>query len=143
MIEFLQKMNFRMPGSFGREEGFVALDIGSSSIKMVETQIEKSGYRVVHLGVLPLPSRAIQNNLVFDQASVIDTIHRLIRETAVKSNLVISAVPGRAVIMKKIQMPLQEENELEELELKPIGFPKTRKRQSRLSSPQCHRRRQN
>jgi type IV pilus assembly protein PilM len=113
MLEFLQKMNLRMPISLGREEGFVALDIGSSSIKMVETQVEKSAYRVVHLGVLPLPSKAIQNNLVFDQASVIDTIRRLIQENGVKSNKVISAVPGRAVIMKKIQMPMQEEDELE------------------------------
>ena len=55
MLEFLQHVNLRLPASFGRQEGFVALDIGSSSIKMVETLIENSGYRVAHLGVLPLP----------------------------------------------------------------------------------------
>lgn len=113
MLEFLQKINLRAPFSLGREEGFVALDIGSHSIKMVETQIDKNTYRVEHLGVLPLPPGAIQNNLVFDQTSVIDAIRRLIQENGVKANKVISAVPGRAVIMKKIQMPMQEEDELE------------------------------
>ncbi|MBI2531544.1 MAG: type IV pilus assembly protein PilM [Deltaproteobacteria bacterium] len=113
MFEFLKKVNFSLPLSFGRQEGFVALDIGSSSIKMVETVIEDSAYRVVHLGVLSLPAKAIQNNLVVDQAPVIETIRRLIQENGVTSNKVISAVPGRAVIMKKIQMPMQEENELE------------------------------
>ena len=113
MFEFLKKVNLSLPLSFGRQDGFVALDIGSSSIKLVETVIEKSAYRVVHLGVLPLPAKAIQNNLVVDQAPVIETIRRLIQENGVKSNKVISAVPGRAVIMKKIQMPMQEENELE------------------------------
>ena len=113
MLEFLQNVKLRLPTSLGRQEGYVALDIGSSSIKMVETVIEKNVYRVVHLGVLPLAAKAIQNNLVVDQASVIDTIRRLIQENGVKSNKVISAVPGRAVIMKKIQMPMQEEDELE------------------------------
>src|SRR3989304_8335095 len=80
---------------------------------MVETVIEKSGSRWAHLGVLSLPAKAIQNNLVVDQASVIETIRRLIQENGVKSNKVISAVPGRAVIMKKIQMPMQAEQELE------------------------------
>lgn len=113
MFEFLKKMPFNLPVSFGRQDGFVALDIGSSSIKMVETVIEKSGYRVMELGILPLPEKAIQNNMVVDQASVIETIRRLIQENRVKSTNVISAVPGRAVIMKKIQMPMQEESELE------------------------------
>ena len=113
MFEFLKKVNLSLPLSLGRQDGFVALDIGSSSIKMVETVIEKSAYRVDHLGVLSLPAKAIQNNLVVDQASVIETIRRLIQENGVKSNKVISAVPGRAVIMKKIQMPMQAEQELE------------------------------
>jgi type IV pilus assembly protein PilM len=113
MFEFLPKVNLGLSFSFGRQDGFVALDIGCSSVKMVETVIEKSGYRVIHLGVLPLPEKAIQNNMAVDQASVIETIRRLVQENGVKSNKVISAVPGRAVIMKKIQMPMQEENELE------------------------------
>jgi type IV pilus assembly protein PilM len=37
----------------------------------------------------------------------------LIRENGVKSKQVVSAVPGRAVIMKKVQMPKQEPAELE------------------------------
>ena len=94
MFEFLKKVNLSLPLSLGRQDGFVALDIGSSSIKMVETVIEESAYRVVHLGVLSLPAKAIQNNLVVDQASVIETIRRLIQENGVTSNKVISAVPG-------------------------------------------------
>jgi len=113
MLDFLKKISLGLPVSFGRQEGFVALDIGSSSIKMVETLVDRSGYRLVHLGLLPLPEKAIQNNMVVDQASVIETIKRLIQENDVQSDKVISAVPGRAVIMKKIQMPMQEENELE------------------------------
>jgi type IV pilus assembly protein PilM len=113
MFELLKKLNFSLPIPFGQNDGFVALDIGSSSIKMVETAVEKSGYRVLNLGALPLPPKAIQNNMVVDQPSVVEAIKRMIRENRIKSAQVISAVPGRAVIMKKVQMPRQEDSELE------------------------------
>ncbi len=113
MFEFLKKMNLGLPAVFGGNDGFVALDIGSSSIKMVETSIDKNGYRILSLGVLPVPPKAIQNNMVVDQPPVVDTIKRLIQENGVSASKVICAVPGRAVIMKKVQMPRQEEAELE------------------------------
>lgn len=113
MFEYLKKLKTGIPASFAANDGFVALDIGSSSIKMVEAAVEKSGYRVLNMGVLPLPANAIQNNMVVDPTSVIETIRRLIRENGVKATKVISAVPGRAVIMKKVQMPRQEDAELE------------------------------
>lgn len=98
---------------FSRNDGYVALDIGSSSIKMVEAAIDKGGYRLLSLGILPLPENVIQNNMVVEVKPVVDVIRRLIHEHGVKSRQVISAVPGRAVIMKKVQMPKQDRNELE------------------------------
>ena len=113
MGPFWKKFNLGSLTSFGRNGGFVALDIGSSSIKMVEASIERGGYRVLSLGVLPIPVNAIQNNMVVDAKPVAETIRRLVQENRVKSTQVVSAVPGRAVIMKRIEMPMQEEAELE------------------------------
>ncbi len=113
MAEFWKRLNLGFIGSLGKKDGFVALDIGSSSVKMVETALDKGGYRVLKLGVLPLPTDAIQNNMVVDPKPVVEAIRHLIRENGVRSMQAISAVPGRAVIMKKIQMPMQEESELE------------------------------
>ena len=113
MLEFLRSLSPRSLTSFGQNSGFVALDIGSSSIKMVEATVEKSGFRLLNLGILPLPANAIQNNMVVDHVSVADVIRRLVQQSGVKATRVISAVPGRAVIMKKVQMPRQEDSELE------------------------------
>ncbi|HEU4341551.1 MAG TPA: type IV pilus assembly protein PilM [Candidatus Binatia bacterium] len=113
MAEFLKKLNFGFLHSFSQNGGFVALDIGSSSVKLVETAVEKSGYRVLNLGVAPLPPKAIQNNMVADSSLVADAIRKLIQENKVSATQVISAVPGRAVIMKKVQLPRQEDDELE------------------------------
>ncbi len=113
MFKLLNYMNFTSWGPLGGRDGFVALDIGSSSIKMVESTIEKNRYQLLNLGTAPLAPKAIQNNMVVDQRSVVEAIRRVIQEHNVKSTRVISAVPGRAAIMKKVQMPRQEEAELE------------------------------
>ena len=113
MFKFPKGLNFGSLLSLGGGDGFVALDIGSSSVKMVESLIEKSRYQLLNLGSAPLPPKAIQNNMVVDQRSVVDAIRRVIQEHNVKAKNVISAVPGRAAIMKKVQMPRQEESELE------------------------------
>ncbi len=97
---------------FQKKGKFVAIDIGSSSIKMVEAIPEKNGYYLANLGVLPLPSTAVQNNMVVEKKIVAETIRNLIESNGVKANLVVSSVPGRAVIIKKIQLPAQGEEEL-------------------------------
>lgn len=113
MAPFWKSFNFAAFNPLRRDEGFVALDIGSSSVKMVEASGEKSGYRLSNVGILPLPSTAVQNNMVVDKDVVVKTIRSLVDSNRVKSTKVISAVPGRAVIMKKIQLPTQSEEELE------------------------------
>jgi hypothetical protein len=43
MVPFWKKLNLGFISSTGRNDGFVALDIGSSSIKLVETVFERNG----------------------------------------------------------------------------------------------------
>jgi type IV pilus assembly protein PilM len=113
MAPFWKNMNLGFLRSVGGKDGYVALDIGSSSIKMVEASVDKNGFRVLKLGILPLAENAIQNNMVVDIKSVADGIRQVIQDNGVKATRVISAVPGRAVIMKKVQMPKQEQAELD------------------------------
>ena len=113
MAPFWKNLSLSARNLFRKEEGFVALDIGSSSIKMVEAISEKGGNRLVNLGILPLPPKAVQNNMIADKEVVSKTIRTLIQSNGVKATHVISAVPGRAVIIKKVQLPTQDEEELE------------------------------
>jgi len=113
MAPFWTNLNLAALNPLRRELGFVAVDIGSSSVKMVEAAEESDGYRLLHVGVLPLPATAIQNNVVADTDTVVKTIKSLIQASGIRSTKVICAVPGRAVIIKKIELPSQEEKELE------------------------------
>jgi type IV pilus assembly protein PilM len=98
---------------FRGDDGYVALDIGSSSIKMVEVEVEKNGYRLLNVGIQPIPAQAIQNNMVADKEAVVKAIHSLVRNHGVKATQVVAAVPGRLAIIKKIQLPAQSEQELD------------------------------
>jgi type IV pilus assembly protein PilM len=113
MPPFWKNFNLGFMKAISRNDGFVALDIGASSIKLVETAVERNGFRLVNLGLLPLPPDSIQQNMVVEPAPIIDAVRRLIKELGVSAQKAICAVPGRAVIMKKIQMPQQTDQELE------------------------------
>src|ERR1043166_3098542 len=122
MLAFLKNFSSGRLNIFAAKDGYVALDIGSSSVKMIEAAVDRNGYRILSLGILPLPDYAIQNNMVVDSKPVVESIRKLISDNRVKSTQVISAVPGRAVIMKKVQMPKQESQQ----NWKPISNSKRR-----------------
>ena len=96
---------FRNP--FRRQSGFLVIDIGSSSIKLAGVEPGPSGPRITALGMAPLPPTVIQSNVVQDEAPVVDAIRRLRAELGIQSDQVITAVPGPAVIVKKVVLPAQ------------------------------------
>ncbi|HTM09470.1 MAG TPA: type IV pilus assembly protein PilM [Verrucomicrobiae bacterium] len=112
-IDFWNKLDLSALNPFRRNDGFVALDIGSSAIKMVEVEVDKNGYRLLNMGIQPIPAMAIQNNMVADKDLVVKAIQNLIRKHGVRSTQVVAAVPGRVAIIKKIQLPAQGEEELD------------------------------
>jgi type IV pilus assembly protein PilM len=113
MAGLANRLNLSRLRSMAPKDGYVAFDIGSSSIKMVEATVDQNGCRLLNVGLLPLPHGAVQNNMVVEGRLVVEAIRKLIHDNNVKSKKVISAVPGRAVIIKKIHMPRQDDDELE------------------------------
>ena len=92
---------------FRQQNAFLVLDIGSSSVKLAEVHHGSSGPRVVALGLAPLPPTAIQSNVIQEEAAVVDAIRKLVTEKKTRSTQVITAVPGPAVIVKKVILPAQ------------------------------------
>ncbi len=98
----------------GRKKGVIGLDIGSSSIKLVELGDSKNGYRLQNIGLLPLPPEAIVDGALMDSVTIIDTIRELVTQTKTRTKDVITSVSGHSVIVKKISLPVMSEAELEE-----------------------------
>ncbi len=99
---------------FGRKKGVIGLDIGSSSIKLVELGESKNTFKLQNLGISPLPPEAIVDGALMDSVTIIDTIRELVNNTRTKIKDVVTSVSGHSVIVKKISLPLMSEAELEE-----------------------------
>ena len=98
----------------GRSGSFLAIDIGSSCVKLVETDGAPGSIRLLAAGIAPLPTTAVQNNLIQDHDAVVQTIRDLVRRTGARATEVVTAVPGPAVMIKKIHVPGGDEANLEQ-----------------------------
>ena len=89
---------------WNRQKPLVGLDIGSSSIKVVQVDRQGTEYELKDFGSADLLPEAIVDGEVMDRQLVVETIQNLFESKNIKCRNVASAVSGRAVIVKKIQM---------------------------------------
>src|SRR5215813_2469202 len=99
----------------GGSGGFVALDIGSSAVKLLEVRGPADAPEVLRAGIAPVPEGAVQNNSVQDVAAVADVVRGLAESLEVRARQVVTAVPGPAVIIKKARLQLRPDDDLEAL----------------------------
>jgi type IV pilus assembly protein PilM len=78
---------------------------------MTET---KKGYSLEKFGIVPLDPELIVDGTVMDAGRVTDAIRQLAGEQKIKVKDVALSVSGHSVIVKKIQVPVMSEDELEE-----------------------------
>jgi type IV pilus assembly protein PilM len=99
---------------FGKKKSTVGLDIGSSSIKVVEISHDRSGDRLVNYGVSEPLAEAIVDGEIMDRQLVHEAIANLFESRQIKTRVVATAVSGRAVIVKKILMDRLSEEDAKE-----------------------------
>lgn len=100
---------------FGRSKGVVGLDIGSATVKLVELRERKNRqFSLQRIGVEPLSPEAIVDGSIMDSSLVVDAIQKLVEQTGVKTQSFATSVSGHSVIIKKIELPSMEPDELAE-----------------------------
>jgi len=72
---------------FRAKKDVVGIDIGSSSVKLVQLHQFKGGYQLQTLGVAPLPSEAIVDNAIMDSGAVVGVIRNLLESLKVKPKM--------------------------------------------------------
>jgi type IV pilus assembly protein PilM len=100
---------------FGRNRNLVGLDIGDSSVKVVQLEElgKGRGWQVAKLGWEPLSSEAIVDGAIMDSQLVAETIQRLFERCRIRSSSpVATALSGHSVIVKRISLPSMSEAEL-------------------------------
>lgn len=100
---------------FGRKKTTVGLDIGSGLIKVAVIDHSKSQPELVRVAVAPLLADAIVEGEIMDPGIVSDAITAALAEAEVSTKDVVTAVGGRDVIIKKIQIERVKESQAREL----------------------------
>jgi type IV pilus assembly protein PilM len=100
-----------MFGLFGKN--IVGLDLGTSSIKVVQLKQAGGKWHLVALGIADIPTEAQESkNPELQRAALLDTIKRVFRENKIKSKHVVTSLSGDAVIIRYVKLPYVTAEEL-------------------------------
>ncbi|MEP7149690.1 MAG: type IV pilus assembly protein PilM [Acidobacteriota bacterium] len=99
---------------FGKKQSIAGLDIGSSSIKMVELDGKENNLNLVSLGFENLPDDSIIDGQIMELNVVADCIQSVCSNHQVNADHVVTGVSGHSVIIKNIVLPPMSREELEE-----------------------------
>lgn len=100
----------------GRSKTTIGLDIGSGLVKVAVVEHGRSGPELVKVAITPLLADAIVEGEVMDPGIVTDAIRDALVATGIKKPKgVVTAVGGRDVIIKKIQIERVKEQQAREL----------------------------
>ncbi len=99
---------------FGKKKSVAGLDIGSSSIKMVELDGKMNNLNLVSLGYENLPADTIIDGQIMELNVVSDVIRNVCSNHDVNADEVVTGVSGHSVIIKNIVLPAMSKEELEE-----------------------------
>ena len=96
-----------------REESYVSIDIGSNSIKLMEVRTSGGTLELLNWGSLPTPAGTIQSNMVIEPERVAEAVRGLLESRGIRARKAVTAVPGPAVMIKRVTLPAQNPNDIE------------------------------
>ena len=99
---------------FGKKKGVFGLDIGSSSVKIVELDGKLNKLNLVNLGFENIPNETIVDGQIMEMNAVSEVIQNVCKTHSIKTNDVVTSVSGHSVIIKNIVLPAMSPEELEE-----------------------------
>jgi type IV pilus assembly protein PilM len=99
---------------FGKKKNVAGLDIGSSSIKIVELEGKLNSLSLTSLGFENLPGDTIVDGQIMEMNAVSEVIQNICRNHQITSSKFVTGVSGHSVIIKNIVLPPMSQEELDE-----------------------------
>ena len=100
--------------AFSKKDQLIGLDIGSRSIKVGEVHDTKRGRILQKFGMVDLPQNSIVEGRIKEPSVVADAIKGLMSDLKITEQNVATSVAGYSVIIKRITVGKQTEEELHE-----------------------------
>jgi type IV pilus assembly protein PilM len=99
---------------FKKKKEVIGIDIGSSSVKVIQLKDTKGSLQLLNVGIFPLPPEAIVDNTLMDSAAIAEAIKKLVTSLGIKIKDVVCSISGNSVIIRKIVLPAMPQEELED-----------------------------
>lgn len=90
----------------------IGIDIGTSSIKLIELGKEGNSVELVAAGSVPMPPKAMSTSLQADTEAVAVAVRKLMKDTNTKTQEVTIALPESKVFTRVIEVPQLSQREL-------------------------------
>ncbi len=91
---------------FGKKaDPVIGLDIGSTSVRLLQLSSHGSGYRVDHFAIEPISEGVVVDKTVRDVEAAANAISRAVRVSGTRAKSCAIAVSGSAVFTKLISLP--------------------------------------
>lgn len=87
----------------------VGIDLGSSTLKAVQLEPTRTGWRLVQLAQAPTPADSVRDGVVVQPKEVAEAIKRLLRDNGFRVNAAVTAVAGASVIVRQVTLPKMAE----------------------------------
>ncbi len=97
-----------------KKKVFIGMDIGSSSVKVVQLKDNNGSYQLLNVGIFHLPPEAIVDNTLMDSSAIAVAIKNLVASLGIKTKDVVCSISGNSVIIRKIVLPTMLQEELED-----------------------------
>lgn len=91
----------------------LGVDIGSSSVKLVELSRNRKNYELESLAISPLPKGAVVDGQIFDISSVSSVLREIVKTTKTRGAYAFTGLFGEGVVIKRIKLPMMPKKELE------------------------------
>lgn len=102
-------------GGWGaKAKPLVGVDIGSSAVKVAALKRTGNSYQLESLGIEYLPPDCIVDGVIISKLPVADAINRIFKSKGIHNKQIATSISGSSVIVKKIALPAQMEEEVEE-----------------------------
>jgi len=99
---------------FNKKKEVIGIDIGSSSVKLIQVKDLKGSFQLLNVGIVPLPPEAIVDNTMMDSSSVVSAVRNVVSSLGIKVQDVACSISGNSVIIRKIILPAMPAEELED-----------------------------
>src|SRR6202142_348003 len=95
-------------------KNLVGVDVGASSIKVVQLKGARKGMSVAKFGYAPLPPQTIIDGHIMSAGIVTETLIKIFQDNKIQLKDVAVGIYGQQVIVRKITVPMMTSEELDE-----------------------------